>query len=205
MTGRSRNREPDRLTDESMDSGHGVSGEGGGLRRWSERKRLAKQDASTLAEHAGAKSAVSQTPSGAHDTLDEQADAPVLPPIDSLDEHSDYRGFMSDKVSEALRLQALRKLFSLPQFNIRDGLNDYDEDFSTFRSLGDIIPHDMARGIERALKKAADSQSVDRGGETACGQKVAGEPAGVAEPETQPEQDTRLSPEGAPGEALHKG
>jgi len=81
-------------------------------------------------------------------------DTPQLPSIDSLDEHSDYRAFMSDKVSEELRLQALRKLFRLPQFNVCDGLDDYDEDFASCKPLGSIVTHDMARGLDRVLEKA---------------------------------------------------
>jgi len=34
---------------------------------------------------------------------------------------------------------ALRKLFHLPAFNVRDGLDDYDEDFRTFQALGNIV------------------------------------------------------------------
>lgn len=81
-------------------------------------------------------------------------DTPQLPSIESLDEHSDYRAFMSDKVSEELRLQALRKLFRLPQFNVCDGLNDYDEDFASCKPLGSIVTHDMARALDRVLEKA---------------------------------------------------
>jgi hypothetical protein len=53
-----------------------------------------------------------------------------MPPIESLSEESDFTQFFSSGVSEELRNLALRSLFKLPQFNIRDGLNDYDEDFS---------------------------------------------------------------------------
>jgi hypothetical protein len=34
----------------------------------------------------------------------------------------------------------LRKLFLSPSINILDGLNDYDENYTTFELLGDIIP-----------------------------------------------------------------
>jgi len=126
--------------------------DGGWLSRWSQRKREAKDP-----KQAPPAASVDATPvpddGAGRDTPDE---APPLPPIESLDEHSDYRGFMSDKVSDELRLQALRKLFRLPQFNVTDGLNDYDEDFANCKPLGDTITHDMARSLERALKKAAD-------------------------------------------------
>ncbi len=87
-----------------------------------------------------------------------------VPPVESLDEHSDYSAFLSPKVSEELRQAALRKLFQLPEFNVRDGLDDYDEDYTTFTELGDLVPHDMKRMFEREQKRimAADAQPEPR-------------------------------------------
>ena len=70
-------------------------------------------------------------------------------PLESLDEESDYTGFLSPGVSEDLRRMALRRLFHLPQFDIRDGLNDYDEDFRIFEPLGKIVTADMKYHAER--------------------------------------------------------
>lgn len=58
-----------------------------------------------------------------------------MPDIDTLNQDSDFKQFLSPGVSEELRGLALRKLFLLPEFNIRDGLNDYDEDFSKMPEL----------------------------------------------------------------------
>jgi len=81
------------------------------------------------------------------------SDAPALtdadmPPIESLDEDSDYAQFLSPQVGTGLRRRALRKLFRLPRFQGSDGLNDYDEDFRRFTALGDMITHEMRRGPE---------------------------------------------------------
>lgn len=95
-----------------------------------------------------------------------------MPPIESLNEDSDYTGFMSPKVSEELRKIALRKLFSGAGFNVRDGLDDYDEDFSlsTFEPLGDIITSDMKHQIEveaeRKLREAMEAEETDTTPET---------------------------------------
>jgi len=75
-----------------------------------------------------------------------------MPAIDSLDSDSDYSVFMSPKVSEQLRTQALRKLFHLPAFNVTDGLNDYDEDYTQFTGLGNVITHEMKRMLRRELE-----------------------------------------------------
>ena len=71
-----------------------------------------------------------------------------MPDIDSLTEKSDFSMFMSPGVSETLRKLALRKLFSGASFNIRDGLDDYDDDFRNFAALGDIITCDMKHQME---------------------------------------------------------
>ena len=76
-----------------------------------------------------------------------------LPDIDSLNEDSDYSAFMAPNVSTELRNLALRKLFKSSVFNIRDGLDDYDEDFTTFEKLGDIVTSDMRHHAERKEKE----------------------------------------------------
>lgn len=75
-----------------------------------------------------------------------------MPPIDDLDGRSDYGMFLSPAVSDQLRRLALRKLFHSSEFNVRDGLDDYDGDFSQFTKLGDVITADLKRRLERALK-----------------------------------------------------
>ncbi len=92
-----------------------------------------------------------------------------MPEIDSLDEASDFTGFMSPGVSDKLRKLALRKLFAGAGFNIRDGLDDYDEDFTNFAPLGDIVTCDMKHRAEveeeKRLKALADSEAKDEAAE----------------------------------------
>ena len=121
-----------------------------------------------------------------------------MPPLDSLDENSDYSGFLSPGVSERLRRRALRKLFMSAVFNIRDGLDDYDEDFTNFEALGDIVTSDMRHQAEaeaeRARRTQADSAPVD-GHEDDTG-RAATAPAADAD---QEEADSARA--GAPGAA----
>lgn len=79
-----------------------------------------------------------------------------MPPIESLNESSDFSGFMSPQVSDELRRLALRRLFHLPRFNIRDGLDDYDEDFRSFEVLKDIVTADMRHQMERKVTQDED-------------------------------------------------
>jgi hypothetical protein len=46
-------------------------------------------------------------------------------------------------------------LFHSPQFNVRDGLDDYDLDFSKPEPLGDIITAEMRYRVERELERLA--------------------------------------------------
>jgi hypothetical protein len=125
--------------------------------RWAQRKQR-------VAEEAAREQAEQQV-------LAEQAQTPAekpltdadMPPLDSLDESSDYSGFLSPEVSEELRRLALRKLFSGASFNVCDGLDDYAEDFTYFEPLGDIVTWDMKaqqrREAERAAAQAQRSES----------------------------------------------
>ena len=130
------------------------------LRRWSRRKQEAAQATAAVEE---------AVPIDTEDSLDTKApveaeEIPVLtdadmPPIESLDEDSDYSGFMSEGVSDELRNLALRKLFKAPVFNIRDGLDEYDEDYTYFEKLGDIVTCDMKHQIE--MKELREREALE--------------------------------------------
>lgn len=132
------------------------------LARWSRRKQAGYQHR----EHPstpGPQTGAGETP--AEDDLQQAAAAQReltdadMPPLDSLDEKSDYAAFMSPGVSEKLRAQALRKLFHLPGFHVPDGLDDYDDDFTQFAKLGDIVTREMERMLLRE-RQAADAAEV---------------------------------------------
>ena len=90
-----------------------------------------------------------------------------LPAIETLSEDSDYSMFMSTEVDESLQKLALRKLFKAPFYNIRDGLNDYDEDFSTFEELGDIVTSDMKYHQERKKSEQEEKERLKQQSEPA--------------------------------------
>lgn len=117
--------------------------EEGFISRWSRRKQADNTDSPDELQ-------ILEAPDDAD--VAEEADLPHdsdMPPIESLNEDSDYSGFMSPKVSEGLRILALRKLFHGEMFNIRDGLDDYDDDFTSFAKLGNIVTAEMRRQMER--------------------------------------------------------
>lgn len=144
------------------------------LARWARRKAAVD---SADGESAGADSAAAhELPAVAGDASLSagETSAPALtdadmPPLDSLDEGSDFSGFLSPGVSEALRRRALRKLFACAVFNNRDGLDDYDDDFRHFPPLGAHITSDMKHRMEmeaeRAEAEATVTESADEAGE----------------------------------------
>ena len=122
------------------------------LSRWSRRKTEARE---TQAQPPAADETalVANAP-----PVTEEDEKPVLtdadmPDIDTLTEESDFSPFMSAGVSDELRNLALRKLFRAPVFNIRDGLDEYDDDFTQFEKLGGIITSDMKHRLEMEQQK----------------------------------------------------
>lgn len=104
------------------------------------------------------------------DAVEDEAELPVLtdadmPPVESLHADSDFSGFLSPGVSEELRKLALRKMFALPSFQVRDGLDDYDDDFTVFEPLGDTVTNDPWTHRQKRLaeeKAAAEKAEAER-------------------------------------------
>ena len=127
------------------------------LRRWSARKaRIAVEERSEPKKNIVAE--IQDTPEkpGEQPSKQELTDAD-MPPLDTLDEHSDYSVFFSPKVSEELRRLALRKLFHSPAYNITDGLDDYAGDYTQFAKLGDVITQDMRHLAEVEARRALET------------------------------------------------
>lgn len=142
----------------------------GFLSRWSDRKAAARRgetppepgSPTRSPEKADVSTAEAET-----SRSDKPVAPPDLPPLESLDEKSDYSVFFAEGVSEALRRAALRKLFHTAAFNVTDGLDDYAEDFRTFKPLGDVITHEMKRmaALEEKRereKREAQQAEIDR-------------------------------------------
>ena len=141
------------------------------LARWSRRKSLARQgeELPDPPEDAGADArepgdAGTEAPPVAEDAAPEGVEGkagrpadeiPELPPLESLNENSDYSAFLGKGVPPDLKQKALQKLFHSPKFNVRDGLDDYDWDFTNPEPLGDIITAEMRYRVRQELKRLA--------------------------------------------------
>ncbi|MCP4471300.1 MAG: DUF3306 domain-containing protein [Gammaproteobacteria bacterium] len=129
--------------------------------RWSRRKLEAEAEPASV-EHPPP---VEPTANLNQPVADEIEALPLtdadMPDIESLTEESDFSGFMSPGVSDELRNLALRKLFRAPVFNIRDGLDEYDEDYTYFEKLGDIVTSDMKHQIEMQQQKLREALATE--------------------------------------------
>jgi len=162
------------------------------LGRWSRRKTAARKgetdiDAGPAATAAGLPAEETDAPDEADPRL--QLTDADMPPIESLDQDSDFSVFMSPKVSDQLRTQALRKLFHLPAFNITDGLNDYDEDYTQFAGLGGVVTHEM----KRLLKKELDAMAASGDEVPPVDQEVSSSEEAVAENDADMDDDAEES------------
>ncbi len=100
-----------------------------------------------------------------------------LPDIDTMTAESDFAAFLDERVPEALRQKALRRLWRLnPLLANVDGLNDYDEDFTDAATVVEGLKtiYQVGRGMvteepvsdntqeqEAAQAKAPDAISPD--------------------------------------------
>jgi len=163
----------------------------GRLSRWSRRKQQTaeetqKEDLALNVEQQNQVGNELEVLAG-EDQQQQEVQQPVLTdddmePVEALTEDSDYSKFMSPGVSDELRNLALRKMFHAPIFNIRDGLDEYDGDYTSFEKLGDIITADMRHQMEIEANKKLEQEARE-----------------IAEAgEIEDEQDADSDPEQAP-------
>lgn len=122
----------------------------GFLSRWSQRKLSPSEDAAPVK------------------TETEAEDMPLATDVDELPddvEHTEATAedekplWQRDDVDAETKKAALRSLFRQPEFNVRDGLNEYDDDFTKFASLGNLVTHEMKRMLKLAEEKTRPEDS----------------------------------------------
>ena len=114
----------------------------GFLSRWSKRKLQAEEGTE---QHSDDAAPVEETL--AEDSVAEAPASEQEKPI-----------WQRDDVDADTKKAALRQLFRKPEFNIRDGLNEYDDDFTQFAGLGSIVTHEMKRMLKLAEEKTRPSE-----------------------------------------------
>lgn len=86
--------------------------------------------------------------------------------FEALDKSSDYTGFIKSNVPAAIQQKALRKLWQSDSvFEVLDGLNDYDEDFTGNGLAGKAIKtaYKVGRGFleDENVEQGEDIQVAD--------------------------------------------
>lgn len=58
------------------------------------------------------------------------------------------------EASESVKKAALRKLFLSEEFNVRDGLDDYDDDYSNLKSLGEGVADTLRDWVKETVENS---------------------------------------------------
>ncbi|HSP32666.1 MAG TPA: DUF3306 domain-containing protein [Halomonas sp.] len=85
----------------------------------------------------------------------------TLPDPETLEAGSDFSAFMAPGVSGPLRRQALKRLWATGNYNVRDGLDDYDADYN---KLLKPMTSELASKLRRwthKVEEAVDKQLDD--------------------------------------------
>lgn len=165
------------------------------LERWSRIKNEARKEAelaplSTTEPEA----APEEQELTVNEALPEQAllEKYDLPAPESIELGTDITGFMRKEIPEFLRRKALRALWrSNPVLAVLDGLNDYDEDFTTAGKVMPTIKTLYKVGEGLIDKSARHDKPVDRS------PPLENQNEEQAEPDEPEEAATRTEPETA--------
>ncbi|OPX54418.1 Protein of unknown function [Oceanospirillum multiglobuliferum] len=84
-----------------------------------------------------------------------------MPEIASLDGNSNVSAFFSEGVSEKLRQKALTALFLKPEFNLRDGLEDYDDDYSQLTEMGQALAAEVRQWVRDKPSEVVEQWESD--------------------------------------------
>ncbi len=129
------------------------------LSRWSRRKLGIDAEEKVLAEPPAARNDQSdQAPEPEPGSLDA-----TLPDPDSLPSGSDFKAFLQAGVSDALRRRALRRMFSSDHYGIRDGLDDYDDDY---RQRLKPLTSELAQRLRQWTRRVEDGEPEVAAGES---------------------------------------
>jgi len=137
----------------------------GFLARWSQRKAAARRQPAA-AEPSDAKAVA---PSAMPAEAEPQPDLTTLPPIETLTAESDFAPFLARGIPDALRREALRKLW-LVEPSVRDyvPLVEYNWDF-TAPGYGDLLPTDDVQKLLKHILSEKDEAAPETASDTAPG------------------------------------
>ncbi|MDN3630746.1 DUF3306 domain-containing protein [Vibrio lentus] len=107
--------------------------------RWSQRKLDGTTDEPLEVEQTLEAAAPQSLESDALETNEEVDAADVQDPEPEATEDLSVAQLLVSEASESVKKAALRKLFLSEEFNVRDGLDDYDDDYSNLKTLSEGV------------------------------------------------------------------
>ncbi|OOV87703.1 DUF3306 domain-containing protein [Oceanospirillum linum] len=118
-----------------------------------------------------------------------------MPDVEAIDGNTNVSAFFSEGVSEKLRKQALKAMFLKPEFNIRDGMDDYDLDYTDAPEL----TADVVSGLRQWFNNKDPLESESTAGQNE--EQEARALTGVDENVNAAESDTAEVPQNATAES----
>ncbi|QFU01625.1 hypothetical protein FIU83_08245 [Halomonas sp. THAF5a] len=136
------------------------------LERWSRRKRGETEETPPEPEAAVPGEATHAPLNAAPETADGEPEPGsldhTLPDPDTLPPGSDIKAYLASGVSAGLRRRALRRLFAASHYGVRDGLDDYDDDF---REKLKPLAEDVAERLRQWTRREAEGDDEVPGDE----------------------------------------
>lgn len=100
----------------------------------------------------------------------------TLPDPDTLPAGGDIKAYLASGVSAGLRKRALRRLFAADHYGIRDGLDDYDDDYrQKLQPLANEVAERLRNWTRRQLEE--DEAPAEQDTEASEASAPGGEPA----------------------------
>ncbi|WP_281544177.1 DUF3306 domain-containing protein [Grimontia sp. SpTr1] len=133
------------------------------LHRWSKRKQeqntaedekppeteLIEDDAELVVSEATPESEDSELP------------PPSMDDVERLREGDSAAAFLAKGVSSQVKKAALRKLFHSDAYNVLDGMNDYDLDYSKTANLSAEVAESLRKWTKEKLEEATEEKPED--------------------------------------------
>ena len=155
------------------------------LHRWSRRKHEAARTVTAPAEPQPPTPAPAVAAPAPVAAPPAPVEAQPLPPVESLSLASDFKPFLAEKVDEAVKRAALRKLFADPHFNVMDGLDTYIDDYSK----ADPLPEGLLDKLANVYKTLDEKDAAVEPAPADTTVAAATPPAEPATEPTDPEND----------------
>jgi hypothetical protein len=89
----------------------------------------------------------------------QQEPEPVPSSEQQIDDETELPIWQQLDVDPEVKRAALSRLFHQPEFNVVDRMNEYDDDFTSFASLGSIVTHEMKHMLRLAEQKTRPDEA----------------------------------------------